>query len=299
MLHFATMHQLYAPNSGLRCGADPLDAVAEQRNHYTPMGLPQSAAFPGLSHPPLDVHDEYQDDQLAMMFRRMCSGIDEGSLQQHAMVRWGDLHQRITSGSMPLMLSHASRGPQIETPASEGSAVSLACEVTNGASILPLEEDEDVPTVASEIDLFRLTDEVIATTIGRALQGSVTACVMLLSGRLHSNQIRPLAMYKLLEPLATAGLLRSRLRIFVDHFTTRVQKHAVVDVTQTAFAVAVGAVVHMHAVQLQTCVDSVSDRRAAEANSDDIDAEIDCFPTPHELLHHTTAIRNQVLHQGD
>lgn len=275
------------------CGADQLHPATVQSEHYALPSLPPHAAFLELSHPPFRNHESGGDDQLVTMFWRMCGSIDEGKVQHHAMVRWGDLHQRITSRELRLTLPQTPRNPETESLISESSATSLPVEEACGASVVPV-DDEAAPT-SSKASQFRLTDSGITLTIMRALQGSLTACVMLLSGQLNSQRVRSLAMHNLLQPLATAGLLRSRLRTFVDHFTMQVQKCSDVDVTQTAFAVAVGAVLHMHTVQLHTCVESIWDRRAGETNAEDMDADVSDEPTPHEILHHTAAIRNQVL----
>eukprot|EP00892_Ulva_mutabilis_P007503 jgi/Ulvmu1/5124/UM021_0141.1 len=270
-----------------------LDSPAEQSHHDALRSLPQLASLPELLHLSFSARENDQEDRLAVIHSSFCNSIDERTVQQHAMVRWGDLHQRMTSADVPLMLSYTPRHPQVEVLDKESSVASIAVQDNGGRGVKP-HEGEGAPQNGDTNVQSRLENGGNAVTVIRALQGCLTACKLLLSGHVSSERIRPLAMYKLVEPMATAGLLRSRLRTFVAHFTTRVQKQSDGDVTQMAFAVAVGAVIHMHAVQLQTCVQSVWDRRAAEVDADHIELNLHGHPTLHELLHHTAAIRNQI-----
>lgn len=250
----------------------------------------RGAALSGFSQLALHSSKEHDGDHLGAMLQRMCGSIDE-TKAQHALVRWGDLHQRMTSGGVPLVPLYESQY-QVEIPDSEGSFKSLGLEATCAANILPSDSDNEPPAILSQVHL-RHTDREISRIIMRSLQGSLTACALLLSGQLHTVRIRPLAMHKLLKPLAIAGLLTARLMTFVHHFTSHLHCHDV-DATQLAFAAGVRSVLHMHTVQLQTCMKSVRLRREAETNGDDMAVACDDHPTPNELMQHTSAIRAQV-----
>lgn len=245
-------------------------------------------ALPGFSQ--LALHSSKHDvDRLALVLQRMCGSIDE-TKAHHALVRWGDLHQRMTSGDASLVPFCESQY-RVEVPHSEGSSESLGLEATCAASILP--SDSEPPAVLSEVQL-RQTDREISWIVRRSLQGSLTASAMLLSGHLHTARIRPMAMYNLLRPVAIAGLLTARLMTFVHHFTNRCDS---VDATQMAFAAGVRSVLHMHTVQLQTCMKSVRLRREAETNGADMAVGCDDPPTPSEMIQHTSVMRSQVQTQ--
>lgn len=263
---------------------------ADETGHSCARTSEQSSYLPGVSQL---ASEGLQEDQLATMMHRIDSSIGDAKAH-HALVRWGDLHQRMTSGDVLLgtMASHhGAQHPRIDAPSSESSPRSHHSEGICQANIMPLGSSNGAPEACSGVQ-SRLSDRDISTTVMRALQGSLTACAILLSGQLHTDRIRPLAMYNLLKPVAITGILRARLVTFVHHYTKFSCQKA--DATQMAFAAAVSTVLHMHAVQMQTCSMSVQLRRVAETSNEDMGVASDSFPTPNELVQHTTSIRSQV-----